>query len=99
MLRKEIKAPSESLNNFKIDSPFINLAKLFFACKIRVVPDIRPIIFPDIRLNSKYRIFSQKKIKKCFVFNITYQHFLSLFHSYFILSEKVLKKVAYSKFA
>ena len=39
---------------------------------------------PDIRLNN---------IDK------TYRHFWSLFHSYFILSEKILKKFSNSKFA
>ena len=64
--------------------------------RILIWPDIRPIIlpdtgypaWPDIRLYSKYIILS-KKNKKFLVFN---QHFWSLFHSYFILSEKVLEK-------
>ena len=34
-----------------------------------------------------------------FYLDTLYQHFWSLFHSYLILSEKVLKKFAHSKFA
>ena len=58
--------------------------------RILILPDIRPIILPDTRYpaNSKYRIFSYLS------------NFWSLFHSYFIHIEKVLKKkFAYSKFA
>ena len=48
-------------------------------------------IWPDIRPNSKYRIFFFLN-KEMLVFNKTDQHFWSLFHSYFMLREKVLKK-------
>ena len=63
------------------------------------IPTTQLRVVPDIRLNSKYKKNSQKKILKNLVFNKPYQHLLSLSHSYFIPSEKVLKKVCHSKFA
>ena len=57
--------------------------------KGRVVQDTDPAAGYLANNFAGYR----KKIKKFLVFNKTYQHFWSLFHSYFILNEKVLKKV------
>ena len=48
-------------------------------------PDIRLIVLPDIRLNSKYRFKEKKKILKFLVFKKKYQHLLSQFQSHFIL--------------
>ena len=70
---------------------------------IRVAPDTElagyptnffgriSFIRPDIRLNSYYRIF----LLKTFSINKTCLHFWSLFHSYFLHMEKVLKKSLY----
>ena len=55
--------------------------------RILIWPDIRSIILQDTGYPAEIFSFQQ-----------TYQHFWSVFYSYFILSEKVLKKVCSLEF-
>ena len=63
--------------------------------RVRVVPGTDLAGYPANNF-AGYRISGKIiniRFKKKNVFHKNYQHFRSLFHSYFILSEKVLKKV------
>ena len=75
---------SEQILRFCLSYPRLGLYRIL------IWPDIRPLILSDARLNNKYRIFSEKFL----VFIKAYQNFWSLFHSYFVYIEKVLKQVS-----
>ena len=73
-----------------------------FLVRSRVVTDTDLAGYPENNF-AGYRISGEMvnielffKIENILVFIKTYQHFWSLFKSYFILSEKVLKKVCSS---